>query len=504
MRKVCVIAAAAVLAIARTPGTAHAQWIPPDGWYEAAAGIGTLRIRIAAGKVERLTATFAAALDGNVLRCIGGAQPRELPVAFDAARSGGARPITSDDLSLIVPSVSSPTSPAGPGYNITANVGAAAVPGEAAIRGSVLFEAETHARGAAWCREFIRPGFGFLARRVTDLAGQPVTNTVDSAAMRAAAASVRLTPRTIHGSHADSAIYLVGVAPDQGRGQLFRAPGPDSNFRQISRQPFVSGAAVHPTRPATLFVVSDRALHRSDDGGAAWKRLAVPLPDVSVVAVSPANPAVVFAAQWTGQLARSQDGGETWVALRERGDWAEVVPHPTNPGVVFAIAGRGDNQRALRSDDAGTSWRQLQRTWAIQGFAVDPGAPDVLYLVVRRTNRYGEVPQLLRSTDGGRAWSEVARGPFTRLVVEPETGELFIAGDNTIRRMARGTSVVEPAGAGLPPRFEALSFATIGPRRVLYATIDIRGNGPSSESALFRLDGAEWRRVLPRVATADR
>jgi len=66
---------------------------------------------------------------------------------------------------------------------------------------------------------------------------------------------------------------------------------------------------------------TDGRLHRSRDHGAHWER--VPLPaeiqsSVYFMATNAADPMLFFVATNLGQLFRSTDGGESWVALKRR------------------------------------------------------------------------------------------------------------------------------------------------------------------------------------------
>lgn len=66
---------------------------------------------------------------------------------------------------------------------------------------------------------------------------------------------------------------------------------------------------------------TDGRLHRSRDFGAHWEQ--APLPSeiqssVYFLATNPADPNLIFVATNLGQLFRSADGGESWIALKRR------------------------------------------------------------------------------------------------------------------------------------------------------------------------------------------
>lgn len=74
-------------------------------------------------------------------------------------------------------------------------------------------------------------------------------------------------------------------------------------------------------------------LYRSRDKGKHWERVALPGDVDSTmwsVAVHPADPKLMFASTSLGQIYRSTDGGETWMALKRRlGEIRHVVWLPS-------------------------------------------------------------------------------------------------------------------------------------------------------------------------------
>ncbi|MFM9966780.1 MAG: WD40/YVTN/BNR-like repeat-containing protein [Burkholderiales bacterium] len=66
---------------------------------------------------------------------------------------------------------------------------------------------------------------------------------------------------------------------------------------------------------------TDGRLHRSRDFGATWERVALPAEiqsSVYFLATNPADANLIFVATNLGQLFRSTDGGETFIALKRR------------------------------------------------------------------------------------------------------------------------------------------------------------------------------------------
>jgi photosystem II stability/assembly factor-like uncharacterized protein len=138
------------------------------------------------------------------------------------------------------------------------------------------------------------------------------------------------------------------------------------------------------------------------------------------------DPDLVYAGVEDAALFRTADGGRTWQelpALRGHASgpkWQPgaggmclhtIVLDPADPGRLFiAISAAG----AFRSDDAGTTWRPINRGLESQGIpdpdaevghcvhriAMHPSRPNVLFM-----QKHWDV---MRSDDGGESWHEVS------------------------------------------------------------------------------------------------
>lgn len=140
-------------------------------------------------------------------------------------------------------------------------------------------------------------------------------------------------------------------------------------------------------------------LQRSEDGGKTW-RLVGPLPsDTFDLAVSPADPAVVYAATRHGLL-RGTSGGTRWSP--EFGAGQTVTMVQASADALFAyVAGIG----LARRDMPGPDWRVLSpgpRDAYLIHLAVAAAQPLRLYAVAFdvRTRRNS----ILVSKDGGARW----------------------------------------------------------------------------------------------------
>ncbi len=154
--------------------------------------------------------------------------------------------------------------------------------------------------------------------------------------------------------------------------------------------PFIAALnlTVDPTSASTVYAGGGNIYYgfqgsaKSTDSGASWAALGSLLTDVVVTgfAVNPQSPKTVYAAGYTG-LFKSTDGGENWTALNIAGLQSPyvfaVVIDPTQPEVLYAAAAGN----VYRSSNAGGSWTLMSTglTSYVYYLAMAPSKPAVLY-----------------------------------------------------------------------------------------------------------------------------
>jgi hypothetical protein len=247
--------------------------------------------------------------------------------------------------------------------------------------------------------------------------------------------------------------------------------------------------------------LSGQVIQRFDDGGATWEPMGNqfayhgtpgthqwydgtphPWEFARVWHLEPSleDPDTVWAGVEDAGLFRSEDGAQSWQelpALRGHDTGSSWQPgaggmclhtillDPSAPGRMFAaISAAG----AFRSDDAGQSWRPINRGLQSEGIpdpdaevghcvhriAMHPSRPQVLFM-----HKHWDV---MRSDDGGKSWHEISGNlptdfgfPIDVHAHEPET--IY---------MVPITSDAEhyPPGSG-PPRLPARRTGYPGPDR---------------------------------------
>jgi photosystem II stability/assembly factor-like uncharacterized protein len=180
--------------------------------------------------------------------------------------------------------------------------------------------------------------------------------------------------------------------------------------------PRVTGIAIDPLETDTVWVgLEVDGFRRSRDAGDSWETLSESIPnrDVHAVVVTSGPPKSVFIVV-NNDVYSSRDDGVSWtpVGAKQVFPWTytrNIAVHPTNPRTVFVSIGDatpGRTGTVMRSNDVGSTWRQLDlpvspnsAMWVVD---VQPERPDL----VLAASRYG---YLYRSDDGGDSWTKLWR-----------------------------------------------------------------------------------------------
>ena len=216
----------------------------------------------------------------------------------------------------------------------------------------------------------------------------------------------------------------IAVAAD---GAVFASPGAEGVFRSRdtgrSWQRLVRGLqadargtptlAVDP-RDASVVWSGGLGLYRSRDAGRTWQGLALPgrVEDRTVVqiAIDPTREGVVYVLTYApvgvgvlGPLVyRTLDDGRTWQPLPRLHRIASILAVAPSDGTLYAWGEDG----LFASQDAGSTWRRLQRSLPlllVKALAVDPVRSNVVWV-----GGYGG--GVWRSMDGGRSFVSLTRG----------------------------------------------------------------------------------------------
>ncbi|MGB6518424.1 MAG: hypothetical protein WBE79_07980 [Candidatus Cybelea sp.] len=187
--------------------------------------------------------------------------------------------------------------------------------------------------------------------------------------------------------------------------------------------------------------VEDAALFRSADGAQTWEELAGLRTHATAdswqpgaggmclhtVILDPTDSKRIFVAISAAGAFRSDDAGATWRPVN-RGLKSNGIPqqeaevghcvhriamHPSNPNVLFMQK----HWDVMRSDDAGDSWREVSGNLPTDfGFAIDVHAhePETIYVVpIKSDSEHFPIDgrlRVYRSRTGGDAWEPLTNG----------------------------------------------------------------------------------------------
>jgi photosystem II stability/assembly factor-like uncharacterized protein len=200
-----------------------------------------------------------------------------------------------------------------------------------------------------------------------------------------------------------------------------------------------------------------RGLFKTTDGGRSWSRILYvnDLTGCSDVAIDPTNANVVYAGMYThrrwawyfdsggGETAvhKSTDGGATWTRLSGSDNTRGLPKGPmdriglavarSRPSTVYVISETKDEGELWRTDDAGATWRTVNRDpnvnfrpFYYSDIRVDPNDPNTVYTLSGSLNK---------SEDGGRTFQRIAttvHGDHQAMWIDPADSRRLLNGSD--------------------------------------------------------------------------
>jgi len=218
----------------------------------------------------------------------------------------------------------------------------------------------------------------------------------------------------------------------------------------------ISRVQVHPDNPDVVYVAAqgspygatkERGIYRTKDGGDTWELVLHIDEDTgaSDMSLDMNNPRVIYAAFWDhrrypwkirsggpgSSIWKSTDGGDNWEKLTNglpdlMGKIGISVSQANNDRVFAIVEAKGDKGGLYRSDDAGKSWKLVNkqriiraRAWYYMDVKADPQDEETVYII--------NAP-LMKSTNGGESLTqiEVPHGDVHDLWINPSDNENMI------------------------------------------------------------------------------
>ncbi len=268
----------------------------------------------------------------------------------------------------------------------------------------------------------------------------------------------------------------------------------------------------------------ERGVFRTADGGATWKKVLYidPQTACSDITADPTNSNILYAGMYTyrrwawhlesgsGNTAvyKSVNGGTTWDRLsgadrllglpRKAMDRIGVAVAPSDPNIVYVLSETKDEGELWRSDDAGKSWRTVNRDPNINfrpfyyaDLRVDPKNPNRVFTLSGG---------LYFSEDGGANFRTIARdvhGDHQAMWIDPVDPRYILSGSDGGWQVSRdGGKNWDVINTFAFTQFYHINYDMQTPYRVCGGLQD-NGNwcGPSNSLSGQGIRQADWHTV---------
>ncbi|MCF8146190.1 MAG: hypothetical protein K9N21_19960 [Deltaproteobacteria bacterium] len=209
---------------------------------------------------------------------------------------------------------------------------------------------------------------------------------------------------------------------------------------------------------------AEDGFYKSTDGGGEWKKKYVTW--VTALAIDPRNPDIIFLGTKTGEILKSEDGGDSWILKHTETDSGigvginSIVVDPENSSYIYVGTGiRGyvwqGHRGFLKSADGGETWtsQAINPNWNRElgySLVITPAgySPQTLYIIQNLGDLY-------KSTDKGETWTSVGISVDPDIIcvnpIDPDW--LYVAdnyGDFPLIMYNPRESIWEDISAGLP------------------------------------------------------
>lgn len=182
-------------------------------------------------------------------------------------------------------------------------------------------------------------------------------------------------------------------------------------------------------------------LHRTDDGGETWKLILdlkeqfggewskwLDDSEMGDLCFDPSSPDVMHLSNYQLGVFRSTDGGNTWKHALKTKNGLCLVSSPTGRHVYLQCVKRTG---LYASHDRGETWSVTHRADGVDGLAHHPKDENTLFISDGQHDNYwsykGTRPaKLLKSTDAGKTWTELAALDSGPLYIDPIKPEIML------------------------------------------------------------------------------
>jgi photosystem II stability/assembly factor-like uncharacterized protein len=258
---------------------------------------------------------------------------------------------------------------------------------------------------------------------------------------------------------------------------------------------------------------TERGVFRTTDGGKSWEKVLYKDENTGAidVAFDSHNSHILYASLWQARrtpwdmtsggpgsgLYRSNDGGTTWKQLQEHG-----LPKPPYGRIGLAVSSNSDRIYALieahdgglyRSDDGGETWelangdRSLwQRAWYYMHIFADPQEASTVYIA--NVDFY-------KSTDAGRTFAKVKvpHGDNHNMWIDPRNNKrMIVSNDGGVTVSLDGGKTWSREDNQPTAQFYHVIADTAQPYRIYGAQQDSGTVAIASRSDQGRIERSDW------------
>jgi hypothetical protein len=315
----------------------------------------------------------------------------------------------------------------------------------------------------------------------------------------------------IHAAAGDSNVATATVQVDPVvAGQLYVSDDSGESWRVLPASPSDSNVitvVVAPSRPSTLYAVTDKGIYISADTGTTWQFRG--LAGVFSITVDPTNPDTVYALGFF-EVSKSIDGGAHWSgsyipSVISSDDLIAIDPNDRTR--LYITTDRG----LLGSTDSGLSWSSIPITGRppdinIAAISIDPRT-STIYIGLWYPGGGAQ------STDSGATWTSISGGYDVAVAIDgtvysvvPDPGSTFAG----VRKMPSGSAVStrvnngfdDPIAGVYEVYFGRLAVSSADPNVVYASFAVIDPTNGTVNSRLYKTvnAGGFWRQVT--VATS--
>ncbi len=245
-------------------------------------------------------------------------------------------------------------------------------------------------------------------------------------------------------------------------------------------EPTVFAIAVHPTNSNIIYLSTRDTIFKSRDGGQTWAAMREGLEQAQVIslAIHPELSSTVYAGTFATAVYKSSDGGQRWrpanLGLKGHVSVVNAIAiHPHDHNIIYI----GTTIGPYRSTDGGENWFEIvhgMESVYVVSISIDPQNPSILYA--------GTTGGMYKSIDGGDRWKEINKGLFEEgidtamalgvnaIAIDPvETQNIFIGTTQGLYVSTNGGGQWIPKNKGLDTKFVGRLLIDLNNRNILYA-----------------------------------